>query len=208
MKKGLKKTIWISVIVVILIIFIFKFAAVCSQKSMLKDGEDSPAGFGWGFSKCPFSCYYNLFSSTLITNRPVLDIFTTLGPTAYNRSVVMNRTSLYINISALNIGKTTIPYANVSIENTDVFQRSSIWLPGSDWRILNLPAMESRENPNFLLFRLRDDVPSLAPGKYNLKFRVICPICKEQVYYKYITICVYENDPVIDCGGIWWYKQR
>ncbi len=217
MKRG-NKVLFVSVIVIaVILLIIFKIAAIYFEKGMFKNinedmlkdldkgGYDPSAGFDWGFSKCPFSCYYNLFSSTMITNHPVLDIFTTEGATAYRHSSVTAGNNIYINISALNIGKTAIPYANISIEDSDTFQSVS-WF-SNQWKLLNLPAMESIQNPDFMVFKLKDGLPLISPGKYNLKFRIICPICKEQVYYKYLPICVYETDPVQDCGGIWWHRQ-
>lgn len=220
MKKGSNKVVFVSVIVIaIIILIICKVAVMSFEKGMFKDlnegmlknldkgGDDASFGSDWGFSKCPFSCYYNLFSSTMITNRPMLDLFVNEGPMAYNYSAVMNRNTLYLNLSALNIGKTIIPYANVSLQDSDHFQRVAPYYM-DEWTLYNLPAMESRGDSNSVPFKLRDDVSLISPGKYNLKFRIICPICKDLVYYKYITICVYQNDPVQDCGGIWWYRQH
>lgn len=204
MKKGLKKNLFMVAIILVVILFFMFVSYKSSSKSNFFPY------IGWG-NVCSAKCYLNqLLGNTMITNHPVLDIFDTLGPNSYRYDLyVQNKKNMSLNISALNIGKSTIPYANVSfiLEDSDIFQHVLIpyWL-SDDWSVRNLSAMDSKTNHRRIWFKVKDDV-TLNPGKYNLKFRVICPICDEQVYYDYISICIYERDPIEDCGEIWWYDN-
>ena len=204
MKKGVEKGLLVVGIILVILILILVLFSGCS---LLKSGSSS------GFSianVCSSKCYLNvLLKDRLVTNHPVLDVFETKGPRAYNYNWELNyywndsaRRNVPINISALNIGKARIPRANVSIEDYGVFE-PAYYYNESYWNIYNLNAMDSIQIPSNLWFKVKDGI-NVSSGTYSLKFKILCPICEEQVYYDYMEICIYRTNPDDDCGEGWW----
>lgn len=176
MKKGCEIFL-IAVVLAILVVLVLQFVEIMKQNEILED--------------------------SLIPNKPEISVFSRMlvNPIFYYDYLV-NLNTQYINcVGVLNIGKTTVPYVNLTIEDTEYFEKTATSYTLGE---KNISAMESKEIYGSFEFKLKDEaVSSFEPGVYPLKFRVDCSICKKPVSYDSFNICIYKTSPTVDCGPEW-----
>ena len=135
----------------------------------------------------------------LMEGRPEILLWSSQGPISYQIDEFKKRGDK-IGIGVTNLGRANIPQTTISINN----QNELFWgfeysfSQSGKWNVKNLESMDYTTTWFNLTIR-EDEKMNLSKGVYNLDFRIFCPICKNQIEYQTIKICLYNNEAT-ECG--------
>jgi len=125
------------------------------------------------------------------------------GNRAYFYGNLIEGKNEQIAIAITNLGKATAPFIIVSMDSNLFTGYKKDLSDGNPEFILRELKSLDYNSTFFKLWINPDQDKNISFGKKDVTFKIKCPYCKIPISYQNISICVYKEDKIKECGEDW-----